>query len=357
MDRRLILTAAGASPRAAADRVATPLDAQVVRTGPGGLRLTWTGARTVSVFVSSDPTADRPAMRALRTASGGGADLVAPPSPRPYFLARAADGRQVRIAERLLPLQGGRNFRDLGGWRTADGQQVRWGRLYRSGVMNGLTLADLDYLRGLGIVAICDLRAPSERDAEPNPFLKIAGPNVVAIGYDRAGAVSGLMKMTTREQTVQGFADAYVDFLDLLAPHFTDLFARLVAGQAPLAFNCSAGKDRTGMASALVLSVLGVPRQTVIADYALSETYVPPALYLEQMARGEAIGGFSLPQTQALAKLPPEVLKVILGADPEVMRRALAIIDARYGGPTAVAKARFGLTEGKIAALRRAYLY
>lgn len=357
MDRRLFLTAAGAMALTAAGRAAPALDAKIARATPATVRLSWTGARAVSVLVSADPNARAPAMRRLKTASGAATDLVAPVSPRPYFLVTAADGRQVRVAERLLPLAGGRNFRDLGGWRGAEGRQVRWGKIYRSGVMTDLTTADLDYLRALGLTVICDLRSPGEREAEPNPFLEAGGPTLAAIAYDRTAALGGLMKMTTREAAIQGFADAYVDFLDLLAPHYTDMFARLLADQGPLAFNCSAGKDRTGMAAALILSVLGAPRQTVIADYALSQAYVPTSRYLDQAARGEAFGGFSLAQSRALAKLPREALEVILGSEPEVMRRALATIDARHGGPIAAAKARLGLTDAKIARLRRAYLW
>ena len=356
MDRRLFLTAGVAVALAAADRVSPPLDVKITRTSPGNLRLEWTGARAVSVLASDDPQADRSTMRALKAASGSATDLAEPISPRPYFLVTTADGRQTRVAERLLPLQGGRNFRDLGGWRAADGRQVKWGKIYRSGVMTDLTMADFDYLQALGLNVICDLRSPSEREVEPNPFVKAGGPTVVAIGYDRTAALSALMKMTTREAAIQGFADAYVDLLDLLAPHYTDLFARLLAHEGPLAFNCSAGKDRTGMASALILSVLGAPRQTVIADYALSEVYVPTSRYLEQAARGEAFGGFSLAQSRALTALPPEALRVILGSDSEVMRRTLAMIDERFGSPIGAAKARLGLTDSKIAALRRFYL-
>ncbi len=357
MDRRLFLTAAGAFALAAADRVATPLDAKVVRTRPDAVRLDWSGAGAVSVLAAADPAAHKAAMRPLASASGGSAVLAAPISPRPYFLVVAANGRQIRVAERLLPLEGGRNFRDLGGWRAADGRQVRWGKIYRSGAMSGLTLADLAYLRRLGLTAICDLRSPPERETEPNPFLKVPGPTVIAKGYDMAAAGDGLTKMTTREQAIQGFAEAYVGLLEPLAPHYADLFARLVADRGPLAFNCSAGKDRTGLASALILSVLGVPRETVIADYALSQAYAPPSRYLEQMARGEVLAGFSRQQSLALAKLPAEVLEVILGSEPEVMRRALALIDARFGSPIALAKSRLGLADSQIAGLRRTYLY
>ncbi|WP_297508621.1 tyrosine-protein phosphatase [uncultured Caulobacter sp.] len=350
MDRRLFLAAAGALALAPAARAATALDAKAARAAPGKVRLDWTGADAVSVRVSADP-----AMRALAKATGTSTEVAAPVTPRPYFLVKAVDGRETRVAERLLPLEGGRNFRDLGGWRVADGRQVKWGKIYRSGVMSGLTLADLEYLKTLGIVAICDFRDPRERASEPSPFLKTPGPKVVATDYDMGASMAGLMAMKTREEAIQGFADAYVGFLDVLTPHYTDMFARLVANQGPLAFNCSAGKDRTGMAAALILSVLGVPRATVLEDYGLTELYTPPSYYAK-LAQSGASNSVTTQQMQAMSRLPPEVLRVIMGADPEVMRRALAAVDKKFGGPEALVKARYGMTDAKIALLRKAYL-
>lgn len=356
MDRRLFLTAAGALALAPAAGAATRLDAKAERTAPGAVRLDWTGAQAVSVLVSADPAAKKGAMRPLKAAAGTSASVDAPVSPRPYFLVTAGDGRQTRVAERLLPLEGGRNFRDLGGWRAADGRQVKWGKIYRSGVMAHLTLADLEYLKRLGVLTICDLRSPQERASEPNSFLKGAGPRVVATDYDMSASMAAFMTMKTREDAIQGFADAYVGFLDMLTPHYTDMFARLVLDQGPLAFNCSAGKDRTGMASALILSVLGVPRETVLHDYGLTQVYTPPSYYAKMAQSGATSSSVTAQQMQALSKLPPDVLQVIMGSDPEVMRRALATIDARFGGPVALTKARFGLTDSKIAKLRGAYL-
>jgi protein-tyrosine phosphatase len=344
MDRRLFLTAAGALALAPAARAAAPLAAKAQRITPTTVRLDWTGAGAVSVFVSADPNAAKSAMRPLATTTGAATSVAAPVTPRPYFLVRAADGRQARVAERLLPLEGVRNFRDLGGWRAADGRQVKWGKIYRSGVMSGLTMADITYLRMLGVTVICDLRSAQERNAEPNPLIgKADAPKVVATDYDMGDAMRAFARLRTREEAVRAFADAYVDLIDRLAPQYTDMFARLVANEGPLAVNCSAGKDRTGLGSALVLSALGVPRETIIADYALSQTFVPPSYYLGQMG-------------QVFAKTPPAVSRVILGSDPDVMRRALATIDARYGGPLNLIKARFGVTGAKIAALRHAYL-
>lgn len=341
MDRRFFLSAAGALALPTPSPAAAPLEASAERATARIIRLAWAGAGAVSILVSNDPDAPRGAMRPLKTLTGAATDLAAPVSPRPYFLVRAADGRQTRVAERLLPLTGGRNYRDLGGWRTTDGRQVKWGKIYRSGVMTGLTMADIAYLQGLGVTAICDLRDPRERATEPSPFLKAGGPKVAAFDYETV-SLAPFVAMTMREQAVQGFTNAYVALLDRLAPHFTDLFARLADGAGPLAMNCSAGKDRTGLASALVLSALGVPRPTVIADYALSETYVPAAHYA--------------PRFPAFAKTPWAVTKVILGSDPEVMRRTLATIDTRWGGPLTLAKANYGLTDATRQKLRRLYL-
>jgi protein-tyrosine phosphatase len=361
MDRRAFLTTAvagGALSWGAEALAAAPLDATVTRLTPETVRLEWSAkAAPASIFVSSDPDAAKAAMRPLMAAQRGGqVEAAAAVAPRPYFLV-AAPGGEVRTAERLLPLAGGRNFRDLGGYRTSDGRQVRWGRIYRSGVMSGLTAGDMGYLRSLGVAVICDLRSVRERTSQPNPFLKGGGPQVVAFDYDLASSLDRLTQAQTRDDAVAAFAAAYVDFLDRLTPQYADMFARLVAAEGPLAMNCSAGKDRTGMGSALVLSVLGVPRETVVADYALTQVYTPPGYYLKQMSNPSEPNPALAPETaRAFAKLPPEVLQVIMGSDPEVMRRALAQIDRAHGGPVAVAKARFGLDEAKIARLRRTYL-
>lgn len=361
MDRRTFLLAAAANGAAATLAHARPapvLEGQATRLAPDKVRLSWTAkGQPASVYVSSDPVAPRSFMRAIKEgAAGGGADLPLAVSPRPYFLVTTKDGAQTRLAERLLPLQGGRNFRDLGGYRAADGRQVTWGRIYRSGVMSGLTLADLTYLSKLGVQVVCDLRSVQERTSEPTPMLKGEGPEVVAFDYDMASSLDGLSQARTRAQAVDAFAAAYVGFLDMLTPQYTDLFARLVRREAPLAMNCSAGKDRTGMGSALVLSALGVPRETVIADYALTQVYTPPGFYQKQMAASGKASGVSAQQAQAFTRMPPEVLNVIMGSDPQVMRQALAAIDAKFGGPVELAKARFGLTDAKVDRLRNAYL-
>ena len=110
------------------------------------------------------------------------------------------------------------------------------------------------------------------------------------------------------------------------------------------------------MAAALILSVLGVPRQTVIEDYALTQVYVPPASLLKQMANSAGSPGLSPEQAKAMAQIPQEVLMVMMGSDPAILRQALERIDQNYGGPIELAKSRYGLSEARISSLRAVYL-
>lgn len=359
MDRREFLIAAaggGVLAVAPAAFAKTAMTGEATRTGADAVRLDWTEQkRPVAVLVSSDADAPRQKMRLLKSGlHGARAELAAPVSPRPYFLLSTPDGAQVRVAERLLPLQGGRNFRDLGGYRSTDGRQVRWGRIYRSGVMNGLSAADMRYLSDLGIQSICDFRSKQERTSEPNAFLKAAAaPAVVATDYEMM-SLSGMTEATTRQAAIDAFASAYVQFTEFLTPQYTDMFARLKRGET-LAFNCSAGKDRTGIAAALILSVLGVPRETVVGDYGLTQRYTPPSMYLKRAAEAPS-AGVPDAHAKAFARMPREVLEIMLGSDPAVMAQALTTIDQKFGGPVALAKARYGLSDADVAGLRRIYL-
>lgn len=334
------------------------LQAEATRRNPGAVRLDWTGPNEATdVFVSTDPDAPPSYMRALKSGlRANHCDLPLAISPRPYFLLRTTGGSEVRVAERLLPLQGGKNFRDLGGYRAQDGRQVRWGRIYRSGVMNQLTVPDMKYLSNLGIEEICDLRSTQERAGQPNPFIRMNAPQVVATDYDMVQP-TGVMKARSAAEAIDAFADVYVQFAQALVPQYTDLFAHLMHRETPIAFNCSAGKDRTGIGAALVLSVLGVPRETVIADYALTQVYMPPAVLMQQLAHAQSDKSEAAArQADAFAAMPLDVRMVLLGSDPAIMRRALDQFDQKYGGPVELAKASFGLTDEKIAYLRSVYL-
>ena len=136
------------------------------------MTLTWTAGGPLDVLLSDDPAADPDRMTVVSENDADGRHVVRDLGgiTRPYFYLRASDGRGRRVAVRLLPLEGGRNFRDLGGYPAAGGRTVKWGRVFRSGMMANLTGADYDYLSALGIRVVCDFRSRTERGSRTDPL-------------------------------------------------------------------------------------------------------------------------------------------------------------------------------------------
>lgn len=277
-------------------------------------------------------------------------------SERHYFTITPENGEPVRTALRLLPLEGGRNFRDLGGYETEDGRTVKWGKVYRSGVMDGLTDSDYEYLSGLGIQVICDLRTAQERNDEPTDW-RAGEVEYLSFPDPEADDTMGFMAVlrepdATPQMVSEAMAEGYSHIAREQTPAYREMFDRLAAGEIPLAFNCSAGKDRTGIAAALLLTALGVPRETVVADYALSETYVD---YMQAFAGSEKAVSEDSPYA-FLAKLPPEIVAPLMRSDPLYIETAFADIEAEHGSVMAFLETEIEVTDEELATIRAALL-
>ncbi len=169
---------------------------------------------------------------------------------------------------------GGLNFRDMGGYAAADGRTVRWNCLYRSGTTHDMTTEELRVLAAKGIRYAHDLRSNAERELHPNRLSGLAGVEYWCRNHDQlSGDLVRLMGQPNvqaeqgREAMLTLYRDLPYDFRDA----YRELFMSLADGRLPLVFNCSAGKDRTGVAAALVLTALGVPRVSIVEDYLLTE--------------------------------------------------------------------------------------
>lgn len=271
------------------------------------------------------------------------------------YLALTTAEKQVlaRTAVRLLPVAGGRNFRDLGGYPTADGRMVGWGSVYRSGTMHGLTSADYDYLRGLGIAVVCDLRATEERDSEPTLW---AAGDVDYLSWDYETDTSSIAEAFMDEElTPQRMREAmqtfYRDLPFAHAPQYRALFEALVDGRTPVAFNCSAGKDRAGLAAALILTALDVEREIVRHDYALSDTYVD---YMAEMVHAVPVDDDH--PYAFLRQIPEPVLAPLLESNPAYLDAAFAEIEHRYGSVMAYIQQELGVTNAQLLDLRNRLL-
>jgi protein-tyrosine phosphatase len=247
------------------------------------------------------------------------------------------------VNNRLLPLQGGRNFRDLGGYRVAGGRQVRWKCLYRSGVLTYLTDADRAYLSTLGVRVVCDFRTPSER---AQASIRWDAGQTAQLNWDYDTQRFSLGGLLQGDQLCpQSMRRAMIGFYEFLPTHFAvpyrAIFTRLAAGHLPLVISCSAGKDRTGLAAALVLTALGVSWKDVLHDYCLTNQLID----LERAFFTHPGAGVGFDDTQgSFAKLTPEVRAPLLEASPAYLEAAFVSIERTYGSFTAYLETVLGIT-------------
>ena len=158
----------------------------------------------------------------------------------------------------------------MGGYATEDGRETRWGAVVRSAALGTLTEAGRAALADYGVRAIVDLRLPDELDREPNPF---AEPGDHGIAYTN---VSFIDPAAAPPEELSTLAEDYLRMLDRYRGAVADVMA-VVAGvpEGGVLIHCAAGKDRTGLISALLLGLVGVPAATIAGDYALTGELLP----------------------------------------------------------------------------------
>ncbi|QLG40360.1 tyrosine-protein phosphatase [Paenibacillus sp. E222] len=264
-------------------------------------------------------------------------------------------------ANRVIPLEGVHNFRDMGGYRTSDGRTVKYGLFFRSDHLTGLTEQDLTFLQTLNIKTVFDYRGDRESHIMPDPVL----PNAKNVripantedqhehmnfpdapeGEDTQGH---LMKALVKSDFFKSFsAETYMTELYMKLPITNPSYKHLMeAIQDPdrlgLLHHCTSGKDRTGVGAALILLALGIPEQTVMEDYLLSN---------------ETLQTFNRTLLERLAEHADEAilqnLNHILTVNEAFLSAALGSIKSTYGGYDAYFKEEFGLDKPKREALQR----
>ena len=169
----------------------------------------------------------------------------------------------------VVALEGVSNLRDLGGYRTADGRTVRRGLMFRSAALAGLTEADRAAVAALGLRTVCDFRGVEDRGRAPTV---LAGPDIVSVPIEPTVGAGLRDILRTKEATGEALQAvlerAYVAYALGSVAQYRTVLDLVVQGATPLLFHCSAGKDRTGFAAALLLTALVEPWDTVLADFA-----------------------------------------------------------------------------------------
>ncbi|WP_296624106.1 tyrosine-protein phosphatase [Rhizorhabdus sp.] len=249
-------------------------------------------------------------------------------------------------------LQGAPNFGDLGGYQTGDGRRVKPGLLFRSDQLDRLTDADLAAMEGLRLAYVVDLRTESERAREPDRLPRGARHIILDVSADADGSLGGDMRKAQAAiaagRGVELLEAANRDFVSLPSAQaaYRALFA-LVADPAtgPLVYHCTAGKDRTGWASAVLLSILGVPRERIFYDYLASNTYL-----------AQKNAGILASLKASGAPIDPANLEPVLGVRRAYLDSAFAEVDRVYGSMDAYVRKGLGLSDAQIDMIRRKYL-
>jgi len=218
---------------------------------------------------------------------------------------------------RILPLVGASNFRDLGGFPTTDGRVTRWGTFFRSDALHELTDDDMAVLRGIGLRTVIDLRTAVEVDRTGRGPLAHEDAQYFHLSViDADGGESRGIPAPVDEDLANRYLwyleigrDALVGALEVLGE----------SGSYPLVFHCAAGKDRTGVLAALILEIIGVERQVIVDDYALTASRME--LILERLLR-------HTPEGKNLYDLPASAFAV----EAVTMQGFLEALDARHGG-------------------------
>ncbi len=226
-----------------------------------------------------------------------------------------------------LPFEENENFRELGGYRNKDGKIVKGGVFFRSGMLGSIkSESDISLFNSLGIKAIIDFRSENEREYNPEPIfegIKQIAQN--AMLDENGNEVNFDMKAIFEENKweLAGMAKNGIKHYSLMPFNnnaYKLLFGFISKNEVPLLFHCTAGKDRTGVAAALILRALGVSDEVILEDYMLTNIYRDKtrAMFTERVAPTLKDKNIS------------EIVQSVLGVEKKLLLSALNAIDEKY---------------------------
>lgn len=271
------------------------------------------------------------------------------------------------FAQQFIPVKGIVNARDLGGYTLPDGQTVRDSLLIRSAHLADVTAADIAYLQGLGTVKVIDFRRDEEKVGKADK--EIPGALNISLPIDATGAMAsnateeerkkfgGKKKFDIRKLIVMAAFNEKAQMIAremyptlLFHPDCQKQFAVFMrelvdTPDGAILFHCSQGKDRTGIASALILAALGADRETIVKDFdATNQVYEKDVK--KYTRRVKNLGG----KEEEIA-----VVKAFMGANTDNFVKALDTLEDRYGSLKGYLMGPMGLSEEDLAVLKARY--
>lgn len=254
-----------------------------------------------------------------------------------------------RESLRRIPVRGVRNLRDLGGYATSDGRRVKWGLLYRSDVLASKNRQTLDVISRMNLSVVVDFRSGEEQLRVPDILPREGRIRQLSLPVlDGPGAMEYEVKQRLREGTLGDIkpSDLFFNSYRQLPVEYLDQYKSFMrvlidAGGKPVLWHCSAGKDRTGFAAALVLRILGVPMPVIIEDYLLSSIYTIRVKSHMKAAFLVKYGARAY-----------RVMKKLMGIDEAYLLESFAVIDRRYGSFDAFVREGLGLSDSDVLTLK-----
>lgn len=331
---------------------------RITRTTRNQIKITWTlrqDVTEVKIYWSSTPTIREDNEYIIGVTGVDNVSFDDPnPSRRNFFIVKATGYLAEIVAEVIMPFQGINNFRDLGGYKTQDGRRVKWNTFFRSAELAGLTPDDLEYLKSLGVKTIFDYRSKGEVMKRPDPMIEeLENINISGMPFlDKQQGnfdIVALLQENTEQLLQDPSAFLKKGYIEMVSSnHAFKTFMECVGDpqKMPIIQHCTAGKDRTGFGSALLLLALGVSEEIVIEDYLLTNQY--------RLVANHSIMKEMEPLLQDAYSR--KKFELMLEARREYLESSLQKIKTVYGSISNYLAQEYGLNGEKIEILQQYYL-
>ena len=244
------------------------------------------------------------------------------------------------------------NIRDLGGYQAVDGRRIKSGLIYRSGGVYLMNPDEIETLRSLGIKYIMDLRTSYESNIDPDPILDgidmVRHSGLVFRGGEEIDfSPVGMSKVGKEGEAQLAALIDYYSGMPFDNEAFRILMEKLKSNEVPILFHCATGKDRTGVAAMIILAALGIPRETILNDYMLSNYY-----------HRETINRILSENKERFEEHPilEELLSMRTGVTEKIGLSVLDSMYSHYGSIEAYLEKEFGLDEDSLRSFRDNYL-
>ncbi|WP_053405823.1 tyrosine-protein phosphatase [Persicobacter sp. CCB-QB2] len=274
-------------------------------------------------------------------------DFAYAPEKRAVFLAVSGND-SLWVSERNLAISGEPNFRDIGGIKTKDGRQVRWGAIYRCGELKNVDKKGWQKLSSLNIATKVDFRSLEEREESQDEFSAKLGAteHSLWISPGNMEEFKAMLKdnTLTAEDGIQMLTDVNRHLVKDWAYRYKEYFQLLKDTEQPLVFHCTAGKDRTGLCSALTLYALGVDMETILDEYEMSNHY-------RHGKNEELIKRF------AFTGVSQDLMRVMMSVRRDCLAAAFDQMALEYGSVEQFMAEALEVSQEDILSLKAKYLY